>query len=61
MELEAKVAVLQTHVEGHGAAIERLEQIVEKVRDRLPVWATWTMTIGGGIIGALVTLLTTKH
>ncbi len=61
MELEAKVAVLETRVDGHETSIETLELLVEKVRDRLPVWATWTMTIGGGIIGALLTLLSTKH
>ncbi len=59
MELTAQVEVLERRADASEEALQRLEDVIEKVRDRLPLWATWTMTFGGMIIGALVTFLAT--
>lgn len=59
VELTAQVEVLENRANTLEETVKRLEDVIEKIRDRLPLWATWTMTFGGMIIGALVTFLAT--
>lgn len=41
------------------ARIDKVDEVLERVRERLPLWVTWIMTFGGCAIGALVTWLIT--
>ena len=33
--------------------VEKMEALIESMRNRLPNWATWTLTVAGGTIGLL--------
>jgi hypothetical protein len=37
--------------------VDKMEDIIESLRNRLPLWATMTMTAGGATIGILVGVL----
>ena len=37
--------------------MDKLEEMIESLRNRLPLWATMLMTAGGGTIGLLAGLL----
>ena len=41
----------------HGARLDKIDVILEKVRNRPPVWATFVLGILGTACGSMVTLL----
>lgn len=57
MDSEAQLAVLNERVGKLEAADVTQWEMFEKIRDRLPNWAVWVLTMAGGIIGALLTWL----
>jgi hypothetical protein len=45
--------VHQFHLENHAARLDKLDEILDKVRNRLPVWATVAIGLLLAIIGWL--------
>jgi hypothetical protein len=43
--------------EGHEHRHEALDDLLDKVLNRLPLWATFLLTIAGGVIGSLLTVI----
>lgn len=56
-DMGERLAVLESRAEQQEFTEREQWQLLEKIRDRLPNWAVWAMTISGGIIGALVSWL----
>lgn len=48
---------MEARLEAIDKRIDKMDEVLEKVRERPPLWATWVMTVGGAVIGALVTWL----
>jgi hypothetical protein len=53
----SEIEVLKRRADEHERTMEKLELLIEQVRDRLPNWATWAMTFGGMMIGGLFSFL----
>jgi hypothetical protein len=53
MSNEVDLAVLETKVTSMETALREIKVMC----DRLPTWAVWSFTIGGMVIGSLITLL----
>jgi hypothetical protein len=53
MSTDVDLAVLETKVTNIETALKDIRDMCE----RLPTWAVWAFTLGGGVIGSLITLL----
>jgi hypothetical protein len=53
MSTDVDLAVLETKVTSMEVALREIKLMC----DRLPTWAVWAFTIGGMVIGSLITLL----
>ncbi|SDG47151.1 hypothetical protein [Desulfosporosinus hippei] len=49
----AVVQLLEQRIESQEGRTEKMESVIESLRNRLPLWATMTMTAGGAVIGFL--------
>ena len=56
-DIASDIAVLKERTRTLEDGMAKLEELIEKVHDRIPNWAVWAFTIGGGIIGSLLTWL----
>lgn len=56
MDVASAVAVLQENVKTLFINGEQMRTDINAIRDRLPNWAVWAFTIGGALIGSLITL-----
>lgn len=53
MSTDVDIAVLETEMKVLAESVKELRSLV----DRLPNWAVWAFTLGGGLIGSLLTWL----
>ena len=68
-DLHRQVGQIEGRIEANEQAIRaitdgvvRLEELIERVRDRVPPWIVWSMTAMAGLLGSLLTvILTQKH
>lgn len=44
-------------VEGHEKRHSTIDDVLDKLINRLPLWASVMMTISGGVIGSLLTII----
>ena len=52
----AAVQLLVQQQINDGKRVDRLEELIDSMRNRLPLWATMAFTAAGGAIGMLGTL-----
>jgi hypothetical protein len=52
----ATVQVIAQQLKEHDERFDKMDDIIEKLRNRLPTWATMLFTAGGTVIGILATL-----
>ena len=57
MSNETDISVLEVRTTTLETTVTKIENMMERIQERPPVWCTWVMTIGGSFIGALVTWL----
>jgi len=68
-DLHRQVGQIEGRIEANEQAIRaitdgmvRFEELIERVRDRVPPWIVWSMTAMAGLLGSLLTvILTQKH
>ncbi len=55
--LERQLGQMEIRIENAEQSIDKLEEVIEKVRDRIPPWLALVMTGMGAIIGSLLTVM----
>jgi len=55
--VDRQLGRIEERIQGCERALHKVENTLEKVRDRVPPWVVWVTTGMGGIIGSLITLL----
>lgn len=54
------VQLLTQKVNDHEERMDKMDRLLETIRNRPPIWMTFSLTASGSVIGLLVGLLT-KH
>jgi len=61
-EIHEQLGQLNGQVASNTNAINKLEDILERVRDRVPPWVVMLLTSMSGLLGSLLTvILSAKH
>ena len=61
-QIEGRIEANEKCVQSLSESVVRFEELIERVRDRVPPWIVWSMTAMGGLLGSLLTvILTQKH
>ena len=61
-EIHEQLGQLNGQVASNTNAINKLEDILERVRDRVPPWIVMALTGMSGLLGSLLTvILSAKH
>ena len=61
-QLEGRVEANEQNIKAVTIEHARMEDLIDKVRDRVPPWIVWAMTAMGSILGSALTMLVNiKH
>lgn len=60
-ELHEQLGHLNGRVETNSDAIKKLEDVIEKVRDRVPPWIVLLMTGMSGLLGSFITIILSRR
>jgi hypothetical protein len=61
-QIEGRIEANEKCVQSLSESVVRLEELIERVRDRVPPWIVWSMTAMAGLLGSLLTIIVTqKH
>ena len=61
-QLEGRIESNENGVKSVAESLVRLEELIERVRDRVPPWIVWAMTVMGSLLGSALTIvLSFKH
>ena len=61
-QIEGRIEANEQTIRAITDGMVRFEELIERVRDRVPPWIVWSMTAMAGLLGSLLTvILTQKH